>query len=350
MHTDGRGALRWMVAGLVAAGLAGTIAGTGCGSGGQGFEFLGGIFPLNPPPAGGGGNGGGGGSSGGGGGLGGGLGGGSREFVDPCTLPDARKLIRISMRNDSEDFVHYFLLLVANINEGANEGAGSVCPDDIDLYTTFGYQLVADGAVRELGSVCVVGPALFYLHRGGQFRAGGASGLASAIGPAAGASSTFDAFFTSSGASVPIPDFIYFSNTGSGEGRSLLISRPILSPCSAITLAGDPICEQDGFYYVDETDRIVGTTALGFGSGRRVSAEFQGTGCQCLGSNDPFQLLGPARAAAANARCNEFLRGGRIDYVFIRDDQEPPVPQLVWRVTDANGSIVHAFDERTGVQ
>jgi hypothetical protein len=43
------------------------------------------------------------------------------------------------------------------------------------------------------------------------------------------------------------------------------------------------------------------------------------------------------------------LRGGRIDYVFVRDDVDPPYPQLLWRVTDGNGSVAHNYDPDSSV-
>lgn len=334
-----------------AAVFAGLIGAGGCASGGSGFEFLGSPFLTLGPRTAAGGDGTLGPSRGGGtAGGSGGLGTGSRTFVDPCTLPQSRKIVRISLRNQSEDFVHYFLVLVARINSGNNEGDGGVCPDDIDFYTSFGYTEVPDGDFQEFGSVCIEGPSLVYFHRGGQFRAGGGVNLASAISPAQGSNPTFDPFFSSGGVQVPVPDQIIFHNPGSGEGAQLKISENILSPCSLITTAGDPLCQQDAFYYVDESDLITGTTQLGIGSGRRAASEIQGTGCQCLGLNDISQALAPANVTANTARCNEFLRGGTIQYVFVREDQTPAFPQLVWRVTDATGALVQDFDERANIQ
>lgn len=341
---------REMVAAVLGGGvLAIALSAAGCAAGGGAGGFIGPLFQLNPAITGG--DGGPTTTPGGttGGTTGGGLGGGSRAFVDPCTLPEARKLLRISLRNDSDDFIHYFLVMFATVNSGANEGSGTVCPADIDLYTSFGYNLVADGATQELGNLCITGPALVYFHRAGQFRAAGGSNLASGIMPAQGSAGTFDSFFTSSGAQVPVPESIIFMNPGTGEGAALDISPNILAPCSALTLAGDPLCQQDAFYYVDELDLIAGSTALGIGSGRRVPAEIQGTGCQCLGSNDPLQVLAPANVTAATAGCNEFTRGGFIQYVFIREDENPPIPQLVWQVRDATGALVQEFDPRTNV-
>lgn len=337
-------------AGVFAAAAGAAVLGaSGCGGFFGPASVFGFPFLLNPN-AGGGGDDGGSGGSGGGGGGGGGLNTGSRAFVDPCTESMNRKFVRISMRNQSEDFVHYFLVMTATINAGANEGSGVVCPDDVPLYTSFGYNEVADGAFEEFGNLCVQGPALIYFHRAGQFRAGGGATLASAIGPAQGTSPTFDSFFSSSGVQVPIPEQIVFQNPGTGEGAQLAISRPNLSPCSDLTLAGDPPCQQDAFYYVDEFDLISGSTAIGLGSGRRVSAEVQGTGCQCLGINDPAQILAPSGVTASTARCNEFLRGGQINFVFLRDDQNPSFPQLVWRVTDSGGAVVQEFDSRATIQ
>lgn len=311
-----------------------------CASGGSGFQFIGSPFRFvgvtgNTNTNGGGGN------TNTNSGSGGGV-------TDPCDEPNARKFVRISMRNLAEDFVHYFLVLVARIDDGTNDGAA--CEDDIALYTNFGYTRIAAGNFQEFGSICIDGPALVYFHRGGQFRAAGGTQLASAIAPAQGTSPSFDAFFTSAGVQVPVPNDIIFHNPGSGEGASLKISRNILSPCSVITAAGDPICQQDGFYYVDDLDLLAGTTQLGLGSGRRVPAEIQDTGCSCLGLNEPAQQLAPSGATARTAQCNEFLRGGTIQYAFIRNDQNPAIPQLVWRVLDSGGSVVHAFDQRSGVQ
>ena len=64
-------------------------------------------------------------------------------------------------------------------------------------------------------------------------------------------------------------------------------------------------------------------------------------------SQTPHAVSRPQAATGAN--CNEFLRGGSINYAFVRDDVIPPFPQLVWRVTDQSGSIAHEFDPRAGV-
>ncbi len=317
----------------------------GCAAGGTGFEFLG--SPFNNL-AGGGTIGGNVGNTGVGGGGGAG-GGSSRDFVDPCTETQSRKFIRISMRNQSEDFIHYFLFLVAFV--ATDTGEGSVCQDDIGLYESFGYNLIPEGSEQSFGNFCIEGPALTYFHRNGQFSAGGTGGaLASAISPAQGTTPTFDTFFNSAGAMVPVPDQIIFHNPGTGEGAQLKISRNATAPCDVLIVAGDPECLQDSFYYVDDIDLIVGSDALGIGSGRRVPGEVQGTGCSCLGTNVPAQLLAPSGETASGARCNEFLRGGTIQYVFIREDTNPPIPQLLWRVTDSTGVVSHEFDPRANIQ
>ncbi|MFQ5806594.1 MAG: hypothetical protein ACE5I3_09105 [Phycisphaerae bacterium] len=278
---------------------------------------------------------------------------GSRANIDPCSEPNARKFIRISMRNLSTDsFIHYFLVLIALVN-GETYPDGAVCPDDIDLYTQNGYTEIPEAAAQEFGNYCIEGPALIYFHQGGQFRRGGGAGgsqLASAIAPAQGTNATFDNFFTSGGVPLPVPNLILFHNPGTGEGAALKISFNATSPCAeqAIIL-GDANCDQDAFYYVDESDLITGSNALGVGSGRRVPSEIQGTGCECTGFQDPFQHLAPSGTAASGARCNEFLRGGLIQYVFVREDTNPPFPQLLWRVTDQSGAEVHDFDPRGNI-
>ncbi len=275
--------------------------------------------------------------------------------ADPCTLSQAQKLVRISMRNmDSTDYVHYFLVLIAFVN-GTTYPNGAVCANDIAFYTAFGYTSVAEGSAVEFGNYCIQGPALYYFHRGGQFAGAGgtgASSLASAIAPAQGSTPTYDNFFGSAGAPVPVPNVILFHNPGTtAEGQALKISRNTTSPCSpGVVVSGDPDCQQDAFYYVDETDRISGSTALGLGSGRRVPSEIQGTGCQCAGQNAPFSSLALSGTAASTAGCSQFFRGGRIDYVFVRDDRDPPYPQLLWRVTDSGGAMAHDFDPRAGIQ
>jgi hypothetical protein len=279
--------------------------------------------------------------------------GGTRVNVDPCSESNARKFIRISMRNLATDsYIHYFLTLIAFVN-GELYPEGAVCPDDVDLYVQNGYTEIPAGLAQEFGNYCIVGPALVYFHENGQFRRGGGAGgsqLASAIAPAQGTSATYDSFFGSAGATVPVPDLILFHNPGTGEGAALQISRSDSSPCDeTVDQFVDSDCTQDAFYYVDEFDVLLGSNALGFGSGRRVPNEIQGTGCECSGFQDPFQRLAPSGVAASNARCYEFLRGGRIEYTFVRDDREPPFPQLLWRVTDQSGAEVHAPDPRANI-
>jgi hypothetical protein len=291
------------------------------------------------------------------GGAGGFFSGASRENIDPCTERQDRKFVRISMRNLArDDFVHYFLVMIAFVNSDTYPN-GAVCADDIDLYTSFGYEEVAEGVDREFGNYCVSGPALIYFHENGQFQSAGTGGssLASAIGPAQGTSATFDNFFTSAGFLAPVPNSILFYNPGFGEGAALKISRNNLQPCDVVVgLSADSDCRQDAFYYVDESDRLSGSSALGTSSGRRVPNEIQGTGCETGGFDDIIgtsasQVLAPSGATASNARDNEFLRGGRIEYAFLREDVNPPFPQLVWRVSDASGSVAQDFDPRADV-
>jgi hypothetical protein len=285
-------------------------------------------------------------------GGGGGFGGDDRTAVDPCTEPDRRKFVRITMRNVSpDDTIHYFLLLVAQVNSEEFPN-GAVCEDDIDLYTSFGYVEIPAGDSTSFGDFCFFGPSLIYFHEAGQFQNAGGSGgteLASAIGPAQGSGATFDNFFSSAGAQVPIPNQIIFHNPGTGEGAALKISRNNPTPCDILSTGGEAPCRQDAFYYVGDTDIMVGSTALGTGSGRRVPNEIQGTGCECLGVSQPWYELAPSRVTANGARCNEFLRGGRIEIAFLREDTNPPFPQAVWRVTDASGSVVHDFDPRANI-
>ncbi len=283
---------------------------------------------------------------------------GTRAVRDPCSESNERKFVRISIRNtDPIDHIHYFLAFVAFVN-GDRYPNGAVCPDDIDLYRQFGYEFIPEGSSRPFGNFCIDGPALLYFHKSGQFRSsGGATGgtFGSAIPPAQGSNPSFDEFFTAAGARVPVPNSILWHNPGTGEGGILRVSRGDTTPCQGGTIQlVDPECEQDAFYYVDEFDIQAGTNILGPGSGRRVPNEIQGTGCEC-GGFDPIlntavsQVLAPSGATASTVACNEFLRGGLIEYVFIRDDRNPPVPQLLWRVTDQSGSIAHDFDSRVEV-
>lgn len=321
------------------------LAASGCG-GGSTISNLYGFFPFGVPVDGDTGGGNTPGANVGGGGTGG-LGGGSRAATDPCTESQTRKFVRLALRNQApDDYVHYFLVMIAFVQSDIYP-EGAVCPDDIDLYTQFGYTEIRDGADVAFGSYCITGPALFYFHRSGQFQGAGGQ-LAAAIAPAQGASPTYDSFFNSAGAQVPVPDLILFHNPGTGAGAPLLISQPNTQPCNIVFTGGEALCLQDAFYYVDDRDQLAGSTALGFGSGRRTPSEIQGTGCECIGIDDASWVLAPGGTSAGSARCNEFLRGGRIELAFLRNDQDPPFPQAVWRVTDAAGSLVHTFDTRSG--
>lgn len=269
--------------------------------------------------------------------------------ADACSQPEASKFIRLSLRNDvPNDYIHYFLVFIAYIDDGT--GSGVVCQDDIALYRANGYNIeVGAGQLTEFGNYCITGPALIRFHESGRFRDTGGTSLASAIAPAQGTISTFDTFFTSAGATLPVPDVILWHNPGTGEGASLKVSVNDSTPCGSLSTSGTPDCSQDAFYYVTEDDIVTGGRALGAGSFRRTPNEIQGTGCFSLGSSSAFQELAPAGTTAANASDNEFLRGGSITYVFIRDDQEPAIPQMVWEVRNASGALVHEFDVRTGV-
>ncbi len=317
---------------------------TGCGG-----------FPLNPlrfpfgTPVGGGGTGTGPGGSiiGGGGGAGGG---GDQTNVDPCTESQARKFVRITMRNNSTDFVYYFMILIAFVNSDEYPD-GAVCEDDISVYRQFGYSEIAAGAERNVGNYCIQGPALFYIHRGGRFSgATGSATLESAIAPALGTASTFDPFFSASGVQVPVPNRILFHNPGNQRPPITPINN---DPCNATLIVTTSPCQLDAFYYVDNGGLPNGSAALGANSFRRVPAEIQGTGCECgLGSDEEAaaSVLAPSRVTASEAECNQFFRGGRIEYVFVRDDRDPPYPQLLWRVTDQSGSRAHDFDPRANIR
>ncbi|MBI5863273.1 MAG: hypothetical protein HZB38_01925 [Planctomycetes bacterium] len=297
-------------------------------------------------------------TGGGGGGGSGAFGpGGSSAPLDPCDETLARKFVRISMRNlDPDDYIHYFVVFVAFVNSDQYP-EGAVCTDDIELYTSFGYRLIPDGGTPlTFGSFCIQGPALYYFHRDGRFRGAGTGddALSSAIGPAQGTGTpTYDNFFTSAGERVPVPNVILFHNPGGSSGGSLRVSRGDPQPCEGGTVIGSfDECTQDSFYYVAEDDIPAGSNQLGQGSNRRVPEEIQGTGCECFTTallSQGEQSLLPPTIAVRNRACNQFARGGRIDYVFLRDDRNPPVPQLVWRVTDSSGSVIQDFDSRVDV-
>lgn len=271
-----------------------------------------------------------------------------RGEIDPCEETLSRKFVTISIQNLApNDHVHYFLVFIATVN-GETYPDGAVCADDIALYTEFGYRLIGEGSAEVFGDYCLIGPMLVYFHENGRFRSAG-GGFASAIPPAQGSNPTFDTFFTSSGARVPVPEFILFHNPGTGDGASLQVSQTRTNPCNPEDFGGSGTCAQDSFYYVDETDRLAGSTSLGNGSGRRVPTDIQGSGCECSGFTDATQQLAPSGTSASNALCSEFTRGGRIEYIFIREDADPPFPQLLWRVTDAGGAVVHDFDSRASL-
>jgi hypothetical protein len=254
------------------------------------------------------------------------------------------------MRNTSPDYIQYFLVLIAYEN-GDTYPAGAVCPDDVELYTSFGYTYVPEGSVRTFGNYCIVGPALFYFHLGGQFRTAGGTTLGSAIAPAQGSLATYDSYFTNTGAQVPVPDVILFHNPGTtSEGRALRVAVTVGNPCNPVDSGiSTPNCEQDSFYYVDERGVRAGSTVLGTGSYVRVPAEIQGTGCECGLGDLGYASLAPPGVVASTAACDQFLRGGKVEFAFLRNDTEPPIPQAVWRVSDAAGQRAHDFDERAGI-
>jgi len=79
--------------------------------------------------------------------------------TDPCSEPQGRKFVRISMRNLAEDYVHYFLILIAYENSDTYPD-GAVCEDDIALYQRNGSILVPAGRATPLGRPCIRGPEL----------------------------------------------------------------------------------------------------------------------------------------------------------------------------------------------
>lgn len=290
----------------------------------------------------------------------GGTQGGSAGTTDPCDETLSRKFVTITMRSYAGDYVHYFFFAIAfvHVADDATEdempvfdqvayNSGAVCEADIGLYQQHGYNFVDTGQHQALGDYCLRGPALYYFHDNGDFRvAAGSSdsGLGSAIAPGQGDLPTYDNFFTSAGAQLPVPDMILFHNPGTGNGAALKISVPTPNPCNIIITAGDAQCSRDSFYYVTYDDIMVGSRSLGPNSGRRVPSDIQGTGCKCLGNAEAFQPLAPPGVRGAAAKCNQFFRGGRIDFAFFEDDSTPQFPQLVWHVTDGAGTVVHDYD------
>lgn len=291
---------------------------------------------------------------------------GSATDADPNTLSVEKKLIRISMRNLSSDTVHYFLLMVGFVRGDAYP-TGGVSASDIAFYTNQanGYTEIPAGQTVAFGNYCINGPAVYRFHLNGQFKGGGGK-LASAIGPAQGTTPTYDNYFTSAGAQVAVPDVILFHNPGTGDGQDLQLAFTNPTPCAAGTLLGASNCGQDAWYYVDEQDLPSGSNS-GADAYVRYPNGIQGTGCQCGGAPASFgvadqlvsgvafsaqagQLRAPSGLSASSAQCNQFFRGGRIDYVFLRNtDILPTPPQLVWKVTDGSGATAHTFDPRSGV-
>jgi hypothetical protein len=278
------------------------------------------------------------------------LGGTGRTSSDPCGETQDRKFVHISMRNTSQDYIHYFFVMVAYVY-GDRYPDGAVCPDDVDTYIANGYTtIVEDGEAIGFGNECIIGPALVYFHESGRFQSGGSTGLASAIGPADESSATYDSTFTASGRRIPVPNWIWFHNPGTGEGRALHQAQTASTPCDVgVIETVDSNCEQDAFYYVDEYDNPVGSQAGTLSPYVRFPSEIQGTGCTCFGTDEAYAELAPSGATGASIRCNEFGRGGRIEFVFLNDSTEPPPPQLVWRVRDSSGAVVHDFDDRANV-
>lgn len=330
----------------------------GCGGGASLFNLYGGLFDEVGGASG---------SSGatvgigsGGSGISSGGSGNDRTPVNPCNLNESSKYVRISMRNQNElDYIHYFVIFVAYVyeaNVGDSEGVrgvyGAVCPDDKQLYRSNGYELeVADGEDLVIGNYCIEGPAMVQFYENGRFRRTSGSGneLASAIAPASGSVPTYDLDFSTVGARIPVPNIILWHNPGTGEGAALKFSENARDACrDPNDASADPDCFQDAFYYVNENDQPSGSPILGSNSYRRVPSEIQGTLCRS-GLSRASQNLAPANITGEFARDYEFFRGGRIDYVFIRQDLEPPIPQLLWKVTDSRGGVAHTFDPRADI-
>lgn len=280
---------------------------------------------------------------------GGALGGSGRSSGNPCDESQNRKFFRLTLRNDSQDYIHYFLVLVAYVY-GDTHPTGAVCPDDVETYVANGYDItVEDGQQLAFGNECIEGPALIYFHEAGRFQGVGGSRLSSGIPPAEGSTPAYDAAFTASGRRLPVPNLIWFHNPG-GEGDRLRWALKDSAPCATGDISiFTGACEQDSFYYVDERDNPTGSNPGSRSPYVRFPSEIQGTGCRCFGSDQPWAELAPTGATAATARCNEFLRGGWVEFVFLNDDSEPPPPQLIWRVRDASGAVAHEFDERANV-
>lgn len=278
--------------------------------------------------------------------------GGAGFFTDPCAEPTNRKFVTVSMRNDNQlDFVHFFVVFIARVNDPTGAAGfvdGAVCPDDIALYQSGGYTtFIANGAQQTFGNYCIDGPALLFFFESGAFR-DTTGALASGIEPASGALPSFNPFFSASGATIPVPNEILFHNPGTGSGAALQVSTVLANPCDTTLIGGTPNCSQDAFYYVSTDDIPAGSPILGLGSSRRVPNEIQGTQCQLGNQTAAFQVLAPAALSASDAAVNitNFFRGGRIEYIFIREDVDPPIPQLLWDVTDGTGAPAQMADPR----
>ena len=69
----------------------------------------------------------------------------------------------------------------------------------------------------------------------------------------------------------------------------------------------------------------------------------QGTGCNCFGFAQPYQVLAPPSRSDATAFCDEYLIASSIIYEFRDQSSNPTIRErIAWEVS-RGGNAIHAF-------
>lgn len=244
------------------------------------------------------------------------------NLLGPCDVSASRRFVRITMQNTSPSYIHYHMHLVAEAGPSA-----SICEDEIEKYTAFGYVQLPAGEPLDIGgvtfrSIDTRNSWLWYYHDNGRFRVNPTdtnSALLAGIAPAQAGSTSFDTFWINR--VVPLPEYILFDDRTQATDTNE--------------------CNHIAFYYVNAAGQAIrpGVT----------TDQVQGTRCECLGRTDATQAAMPINVSDTDAACFQYPRGARIIFTFIQQDTLPPVPQLVWNVLSPTGIPIHSPPSGAGL-
>jgi hypothetical protein len=273
---------------------------------------------------------------------------------DACEPVPAIGTVRITLRNATPSFVHYFMHLVAEAGPTA-----SVLPSQVSRYTAAGYCALPVGQDLFIGDIqfALSDPAnqwLWYYHACGLF-------------PCTGAATTMCDGCSGSSCSTCVFDLA--SPCPNTTGSHTFLSSGIVAPTSVATLPQDEfwrnrtmpapdhilfyehpgvpspggnVCLHESFFFYpvapDDTPMVpADPRSVPANVGR--PNQIQGTRCDCTPlSPAAVQSLTPSGVPDGSSACNQYPAQASITYTFVDD----ATYRLVWEVRSGLGTLIHA--------